>query len=163
MLWKCGKCGKIYSFEELNKLKIVPLVPEDEDPFRQHGFTYVCECGYVFHRDRWHIVTNFKKKVKVGFLRRINLKGRVSTVFLELNHGDVENPLWYETMVFIDDPGNIECDLCIRYRTQDEAEKGHKKVVEAIKSGKLKIVPIKYKLIFPKKWKLIIEDIREAR
>jgi len=153
MEWKCGKCGRIYSSDELCKLKKVPLVPEDTDPYNQHGYTSVCECGYVFHRDRWHLVTDFEVKKRIGIFRKLTLKGWVSTVFLELNHGDKDNPLWYETMVFIDEPSNVECDLCIRYHSQEEAEKGHKKIVEAIKSGKFKF--------FPTRWALVIEEASE--
>jgi len=148
--WKCGKCGRVYSSEEFHKLKMVPLVPEDTDPYNQHGFTSVCECGYVFHRDAWRLVTDFEVKAKIGLFKRVRLKGRVSTVFLELNYGDKENPLWYETMVFVDEPDNVNCYLCIRYRTREEAEEGHKRVVEAIKSGRFTLVP--------EEWELIIEE-----
>ena len=128
---------------------MVPLVPEDTDPINQHGYAPVCECGYVFHRDRWHLVTDLEVKKRIGIFRKLTLKGWVSTVFLELNHGDKENPLWYETMVFFDEPGNVECNLCLRYRDQDEAEKGHKKVVEAIRSGRF--------TLFPSEWTLEID------
>ncbi|MBW2674194.1 MAG: hypothetical protein JRD89_12405 [Deltaproteobacteria bacterium] len=134
--WKCGKCGKVYTHEELLRLKRVPLVPEDTNPWEQHGFTRVCECGYVFGRDRWHIVTPFEVKSKIGVL-----KGVVSTVFLELNYGTSDEPLWYETMVFVDEPSNVECWLCRRYRTKEEAEEGHRRVVEAIKRGMFKVTP----------------------
>ncbi|RLJ03509.1 MAG: hypothetical protein DRP11_00515 [Candidatus Aenigmatarchaeota archaeon] len=140
--WKCGKCGKVYTTAELVKLKRVPLVPEDTDPWKQHGFTCVCECGYVFHRDRWHIKTPFEIKSEIGVL-----KGVVSTVFLELNYGTPEEPLWYETMVFVDEPRDVECWLCLRYRTKDEAEKGHRRVVEALKKGRFKVVPEEWVLL----------------
>ena len=134
--WKCGKCGRVYTSEEYHRLPMVPLVPEDTDPWRQHGFTHVCECGYVFHRDRWGISTPFEIRTEVGVI-----KGVVSTVFLELNHGTPDDPLWYETMVFIDEPDNVECWLCLRYRTKEEAEEGHRRVVEALREGHFTIAP----------------------
>jgi len=102
---------------------------------------------------KWHLVTEFKVKAKTGFLKKITLKGYVSTVFLELNHGDEKNPLWYETMVFVEEPANVNCYLCNRYRTQEEAERGHRKIVEAIKSGKITLVP--------EEWELIVEENSE--
>lgn len=48
----------------------------------------------------------------------------VSTVFLGINHGTENNPLWFETMIF-----GGACDkYCDRYATYDEAIKGHEKV-----------------------------------
>ncbi len=134
--WKCGKCGKKYTFEEFCKLDRIPLVPEDTDPVKQHGFTPVCKCGYVFHKDRWHLVSTVK--LKEGIVK-------VSTVFLELNHGYGGQDLWYETMIF---PENLEisCCYCKRYETKQEAIKGHKKVVKLLREGKYEIVPIEFEL-----------------
>jgi hypothetical protein len=133
--WKCGKCGKEYSYQEFDKLKSIPLVPED--PYR-YGLTNVCECGYVFHRDKWYMKTPLELQTEYG-----PLKVEVSTVFLELNHGTDENPLWYETMVFPGNIGNyeIECWYEERYETKEEAIKGHEKVVNLLKNGKFKLKP----------------------
>lgn len=56
--------------------------------------------------------------------------GRVSTVFLGLDHNFMRHgpPLLFETMVFMDD-GRGWCDQ-ERYATWDEAEAGHKRMVE---------------------------------
>lgn len=55
----------------------------------------------------------------------------VSTVFLRLNHGYGETPVWFETMIF----GGEHDQWQDRYTTYDEAEAGHKHVVEALKAG----------------------------
>ena len=46
--WKCGRCGKIYDTNQLISLEKIKLVESDNDPTSQHGFTPVCECGYIF-------------------------------------------------------------------------------------------------------------------
>ena len=53
---------------------------------------------------------------------------RISTVFLGLDHqfNEIGKPLIFETMVF------PECEICERYSTWEEAEKGHKKVVAEV-------------------------------
>jgi len=137
--WKCGKCGKEYTLEELDMLRKIPLVPEDTDPIKQHGFTPVCDCGYVFHRDKWHLVDKVKLK---------ECTVEVSTVFLEINHGHGGQDLWYETMVFPaqNSDVDIECYFCERYETKEEAIEGHKKAVKLLKEGKYEIVPTKFEL-----------------
>lgn len=59
--------------------------------------------------------------------------GRVSTVFLGLDHNFMRHgpPLLFETMVFMDD----ECEQ-ERYATWDEAEAGHKRMVEKYERGR---------------------------
>jgi len=58
-------------------------------------------------------------------------RGRISTVFLGIDHsfGFGEGPLLFETMVF-NGPLDGEQD---RYSTWDEAEAGHKAMVERVK------------------------------
>jgi hypothetical protein len=56
---------------------------------------------------------------------------RVSTVFLSLNHGFGYEELWFETMIF----GGENDLFCERYSTYDQAEHGHKRIVEALKNG----------------------------
>lgn len=55
----------------------------------------------------------------------------VSTVFLRLNHGWGGVPQWFETMIF----GGEHDGWCERYETYDQAEAGHKRTVDALKSG----------------------------
>jgi len=136
--WRCGNCGRGYSTFELSGLKKVKMVEEDTDPERQQGYTPVCDCGYVFHKDRWHLVENVELETKRG-----RIITRVSTVFLELNHSGY----WYETMIFIEQAAfNIGCEFQERYKTKKEAEEGHRKVIEALKVGRFQIVPSKYLL-----------------
>ena len=54
---------------------------------------------------------------------------RVSTVFLGINHQfGVREPLWFETMVF---PKKNYRELDMeRYTTWEEAEKGHKQMIQ---------------------------------
>jgi len=57
---------------------------------------------------------------------------RVSTVFLGVDHSWGYGPkLWFETMIF----GGEHDGFQDRYTTWDEAEAGHKRVVEALKKG----------------------------
>lgn len=126
--WKCGKCGKEYEFDEFMELEHVKAVEEDTNPKKQHGFVSVCECGYVFHKDKWQM----KEKIEIDFNdKKINVD--VSTVFLELNHFGY----YYETMIFAD--GNIDCNYQGRFVTKEEAEKNHKEIVKKIKDGNFKI------------------------
>ena len=60
---------------------------------------------------------------------------KVSTIFLELNHGFGDEDLWYETMIFSDKP-EIECYFCERYKTKQEAIK------KMIQFFKVKVVPV---------------------
>ena len=63
---------------------------------------------------------------------------RVSTVFLGIDHNFTEqgNPVLFETMVFAN-PDDYINSYCERYSTWDEAEAGHKRIVE--KSRKEKV------------------------
>lgn len=64
------------------------------------------------------------KRTKVGNLD-------VSTVFLVINHGFLGKDLWFETMIF----GPSEGDNQWRYETYEEAEAGHKSIVNQLKKG----------------------------
>lgn len=56
----------------------------------------------------------------------------VSTVFLGLDHGWREGPpVLFETMIF----GGPRAQETHRYCTWDEAEAGHKRILEELKSG----------------------------
>lgn len=57
-------------------------------------------------------------------------KYEISTVFLGLNHGFGDVPLWFETMVFEPASESPRHDLDMeRYRTLDEARRGHDRMV----------------------------------
>lgn len=59
---------------------------------------------------------------------------RVSTVWLGLDHSFTEEgpPLIFETMIF----GGPHDSFQRRYSTKEEAQKGHERVVEAIREGR---------------------------
>ncbi len=53
---------------------------------------------------------------------------RVSTVFLGINHGYGEKPLYFETMVF----GGVSDSLCVRAPTYDDALANHEHVLNKV-------------------------------
>lgn len=135
MDYKCGKCGKEYTFEERRKLPMIQAVESDTNPKEEHGFTCVCKkCGYIFGKDRMRL----QKKIKIK-LNQKEVELTVSTVFLELNHSGY----YYETMIFGD---GINCDYQERYETKKEAKIGHKVVVTKLKYNNFEIKPTEYTL-----------------
>ncbi len=58
-------------------------------------------------------------------------EAEVSTVFLGLNHGTDDSPLWFETMIF----GGQHDQFQDRWKTWDQAEKGHQNIVALLKNG----------------------------
>jgi len=134
-LHKCGNCGKTYTTDEYLSLKTEKMVKDDTNPMKNYGFTSICPCGYVFHKDKWYLKDNFEIETDKGLV-----KGRVSTVFLELDHGFTPNiHRWYETMVFAEN--GVQCYLCNRYETKEEAKIGHTKVLKALMSKNYKLEP----------------------
>ena len=136
--WKCGKCGKEYSTDDFFKLKSVKMVEADQHPEEEHGYTSVCDCGYVFHKDKWRQQNFLEVDTKVG-----KIKLMVSTVFLELNHFG----MWYETMVFVENDSSVNCYYQNRYVTKEGAIEGHKKVMNLIKAGKFELSPQSFELV----------------
>jgi len=138
--WKCGKCGKIYTFDEFLRLKKVKAVENDTDPSKEHGFTGICNCGYRFLIDRWRLHDDVEIKTDKGY---INV--RVSTIDLELNHGfDKGENVWYESKIFPGGLGDnelewLKCYYENRYETQEEALKDHDRILSLLKDGKYKI------------------------
>ena len=119
--YKCGKCGKLYTFEEYIKINCV------------------CpNCGYVFHVDR--LKMQLKDKIKTTY-KGSDIEVFVSTVFLEMNHGfDEDNPMYWETMIFKIDKGEINYSSDFyqdRYKTKKEAYKEHKRIVKILKEKSL--------------------------
>lgn len=94
--WRCGNCGKIYNTDEFLVLGKVKVVESDTEPWKQHGYTPMCKCGYRFSLDRWRLSDDLKIKINEDEREII-----ISTVDLELNHGFNEDQ-WYETMVFVE-------------------------------------------------------------
>ena len=136
--YKCGKCGREYTFEEQRTLKYIPVKPDDPNPKKNYGYTPVCSCGYVFGNDKWRIRDTLELKTDQLGLLKID----VSTVFLELNHGFGGVPLWYETMCFAE--GSVRCDFQDRYTTKEEAEKGHEKIKNALLEGFFTLEPTEW-------------------
>lgn len=138
--WKCGKCGKIYTFDEFLKLKQVKAVESDTNPSKEHGFAGMCNCGYRFLIDRWRLHDDVEIKTGKG-----NINVRVSTVDLELNQGFEEGEnIWYEIMIFPGGLGNdkldwIECRYVNNYETKEEAIEDHNRIVKLLKEEKYKI------------------------
>lgn len=116
--WRCGKCGKVYSYDEFFNLT--------RGDRRKH-----CECGYIFTHDAWSMVDSVTAKIE-GFGTVIF---KVSTIYLELISCDDE---LYETMIF---PEDERCYLHYnpRYKTEEEARKGHALAITLIKSSKINI------------------------
>ena len=140
--WKCGRCGRVYSSSEHLNLPHIPIDPDDPDPKRGCGYTPICEdCGYIFHKDRWRVRETVT--IELEEVGTVNID--VSTVFLELDHGFDGPPLWYETMCF-PERGDIACDGFGRYTTQEEAEKGHAAIKNALEKGDITIKPIEFSI-----------------
>lgn len=53
----------------------------------------------------------------------------VSTVFLGLDHGFGDTPLWFETMIYKDENKGHFLDYQERYETYEEAVKGHEQAI----------------------------------
>jgi hypothetical protein len=137
--WKCGKCGAEYTILDLCELKRVPLDPNSA---KRSGYTLQCKCGYVFYRDRWQLKDTLTISLPMG-----EVSVTVSTIFTErtLESKDGES-LWFETVIL---PAQtyVECSQCWRYPTKEEAEKGHRRVVEALQAGRFKVTPLKWELV----------------
>ena len=111
--WVCGKCGK--------KVSLLKLPWKDGKP--------QCDCGYIFGKDNWHIddYVQISKEIKA----------RVSTVFLELEHSG----MLYETMTFLEsNSSGMNLNTTVeggsgRYKTKDEAIEGHKKIYRKLLLG----------------------------
>lgn len=87
--------------------------------------------------DRKPVGTNDVTEIKLDDPdRRVGLtqvgKYRISTVFLNLDHGFGGQPKWFETCIF----GPNDSDVVERYETWEEAEVGHAKYVERLEKAK---------------------------
>lgn len=125
--WACSHCDQRYSMNDLLALPTVKAVADDPDPTGPagHGYLSVCECGKVFHRDKWRLQADV-----------IGSDGKVywvSTVHLELNHGFSGPEMWYETIV--QRPDRAFLYYQDRYTTRAEAEAGHLLAISQVRSG----------------------------
>lgn len=138
--WKCGNCCMEYTFAEFIQLTTVQAVESDTSPSREHGFVGKCDCGYRFHLDTWRLHDDVVIDTDHGY---VNIK--VSTVFLEFNHGyDAAKNIWYETMIFCGGFGDdeiewLESNFVHRYETKEEAIADHDKILDLLKKGKFRI------------------------
>jgi hypothetical protein len=125
---QCSQCLRIYTFDEYLALPQVKAVESDTDPKSQHGYTSVCKCGAVFHRDRWH---------RSNVVATRDGAFKVSTVHLEVDHSlNGKPPIWYETMIFLED-GHFDLDEPQwRYSTKDAAITNHYRLLQALAGGK---------------------------
>ena len=132
MCTKCGNCGKEYTREEYSKLRRIPSGPLEDD-----GFTYVCNCGYVFHKDRLRLIDHIFIKTKIGKIKII-----VSTTFLEIQYA---GGYWYETMI-LPQHSDLCCELLEGYATKEGAIEGHERILYSLQKGKYKVEPSEYLL-----------------
>ncbi len=122
--WRCGKCGKKYSFHEFTDLMNANY---------ESGKMPICTCGYRFFFDKWKLQDILKVKMDDKEVEVL-----VSTVYLDINHGFFDKDLWYETMVFVMSLEKDVQDRCIcRYETEEQAIAGHNKTLELVKSGNI--------------------------
>jgi hypothetical protein len=117
-------------------------VPLNPNPAMGSGYTVQCGCGYVFYKDRWRLKDTLTISFPTG-----EIEVTVSTIFTEYAWESRDGELlWFETVIL---PAQtyVECVQCWRYRTKEEAEKGHQRVVEALRVGKFKVNPLKWELV----------------
>lgn len=123
-VWICGRCGRKYTFEEFIQLPSVPFNPKHPE----QGSTAVCECGYVFLKDAWRMVT----EVEVTY-GPFKTTARVSSIYLETPFND----MLYETMIFADPTPQLELkfEQVWRYKTKEEAIRHHNEIVDKLRNG----------------------------
>ena len=141
MIMKCGNCGAEYELQDWIRLKKVPRNPTDVSPAIQSGYTYQCKCGYIFGVDRWKLRETVTIPTPIG-----DISVTVNTSFLEVGFEDGKGTtLWFETVIIPDTP-SVECYTCWRYRTKEDAQAGHERVVRLLKEGKFVINPVRWEL-----------------
>ena len=125
--FQCSMCPEVYTFDEYIKLKTKWV---DEKNKEKYGKDTICKCGAVFHKDVWAIQTKKENYV----ISTIHLQiGACSTINM-FDHSDH----YYETMIFDQDkkPDNRilgkSLDFQMRYKTREEAIKGHKETIERL-------------------------------
>jgi len=129
--YKCPRCDAVYTRGEYDALEstwVDPRIPE-------LGKTKICSrCGSKFSENRMILKDYVELKHGVTV--------EVSTVDLVMEHDwNGDGGYFYETMLcFYRDKGSNVivpgCEVVIRYKTREEAERGHKRIVEALRKGK---------------------------
>jgi len=134
LFYQCSHCYRYYpSSEFFDRLKD-HVVSEESGIMggrEPTPHTSVCECGKPFRVNKWHIKDVVPYKCSYYL---------VSTVHLELNYGNDDSPLWYETRVFpCNKFGHILYSTSLNYfkkhTTQMTAEEKHKSVMQSIIDG----------------------------
>ena len=120
--WRCSICFAKYSTEELIKLESYWYKPLNQG----YGRTSVCKCGARFHDDKWAIFSKIDNYT-------------VSTIDLEMPVSGTEIPdwfdynFWYETAIWENTiKGRKFLSFEMRYKTQEDALKGHEFIVKNI-------------------------------
>lgn len=134
MIFKCEWCNKEYNTTELLSLLKIIATEEEEKALvvKGIGCVPVCECGYRFYLDRTVLHDNVKVSTEQG---DVNIM--VSTVYLEsfLFSFLRRKEFWWESMIFPDQKF-FECNFQMRYKTKEEAIKGHNRIITLLKLGK---------------------------
>jgi hypothetical protein len=116
----CSACGKSDDYPAIGKFILVGRTP--------------VRCENLIGWARWFEKSRKKRIVAQERVGRF----RVSTVFLALDHNFSLKgpPVLFETMVFpLTSLQDVDCD---RYSTWEEAEKGHRAMVERVRRGEVK-------------------------
>ena len=132
LIRKCGRCGKVYNTEEYVALPKASY---------KYGYTHVCDCGYVFGIDTFHLDDTVEIKVE-GRTARVN----VYTFFREVVSGFDAKPMWYQTLLFPEEE-YVECSFSREYETVEEAVEGHREIVEKLRTRQYKLIPCRWSLI----------------
>ena len=120
--YRCPQCGEVYVHKTYMAMEKTPVNPEDENPKKGSGYESVCEqCGAKFHSDKWRLHNSVE--TDDGTVT-------VSTVSLLVPHGP-NHDNWFETCL----SGVGGSRVVQRYETEDEAENGHKAVIEKLERG----------------------------
>ena len=130
--YKCPRCDAIYSREEYDSLESMWV-----DPARpyEYGRTKICsKCGARLWIDR----TVIKDYVKLD--NEVTVE--VSTADLVIEHEwNGDGGYFYETMLWFyrDKDSDVvlpDSEVVTRYKTREEAKRGHQRIVEALRKGK---------------------------
>jgi hypothetical protein len=138
----CGSCERIYDESEA-VVKMLEAPPDA--PIRERGVTHIpvehCPyCGSPEHS--YYQNSQWQKRFKLQtYVELKEGKVLVSTVNLMMEHSGG----FFETMIF-GETVNLTDGWCERYWTKDEAVKRHHEIVEKLKNGRYRLVPVEWKI-----------------